>query len=209
MKNKLFYLITALLVFSGFSLADENPPPKPTAEESLAKKLEMRKNAEKHTLSDWHNMLVEAAKDMSKIGPVQLEMNLMRPFYRFGMYYSVLDTITEKDVEAVKEANGGTNTLHRTWQFLSPRRGCRPSLHLYRHDFACAWHKKDITSGALNIDGDDGDIISRFFWFVGQAYAKNIWEEWYDCWKNEIKKEKPRKKSYMNDFFNIEDNDEK
>jgi len=207
MKHHFFYASFLTIIFSGFTVADEAWFSKPTPEEALRMKLEMRLEAEKPDLKDWHDTLVDLSKDMSKIGPKQLEMSFMRPVYRLSMYYSVLDTITAEDLDAVRLANAGTNTLNWCWNLLTLGCNCRPSIHLYKHDFASAWRVTDFTSGTLDIGVDSDSVVQRFFWFIGQAYAKNIWEDWYACWKNENQKEKKRYfvlKKLMSDFGSLE-----
>ncbi len=36
--------------------------------------------------------------------------------------------------------------------------------------------------------------LTPWFWYEGRKYLPQIWNDWYECWKNENNKEKPRKR---------------
>ncbi|MBO7435916.1 hypothetical protein J6U76_08015 [bacterium] len=162
---------------------------------------------EKLTVSEWHDMLVEFAKNMGDFKR-EIELDAMRPPYRLKMNYAALETLTEKDVEAVKLANNGTNKLNWCWNLLKPRDGSYggPS-YLEKQDLAGAWRKTNFKMKPLDLGAHADALRERFFWYVGQAYAKDIWEEWYACFKAEAKKALPRKlvlEKLIQDFSTLE-----
>ena len=150
----------------------------------------------------WKNMLVDYAKDMAKNAPNEFELNTMRPAYRLKMNYDALEKLTDKDVEAVKKANGGTNNLNWCWNLLKPRNIFHGGpLHLEKYDFASAWRKTDVDIAKKD------SIKDRFFWFIGGTYAKDFWDEWYTCWTAEVQSPKPRKEvlgKLKVDFWSLE-----
>jgi hypothetical protein len=154
------------------------------------------------SVEGWKNMLVDYAKDMAKNAPNEFELETMRPAYRLKMNYDALEKLTDEDVEAVKKANGGTNKLNWCWNLLKPRNTFHGGpLHLEKHDFASAWRKTDVDTAKKD------SIKDRFFWFIGGAYAKDFWDEWYACWTAEAQRPKPRKgvmEGLQRDFSSLE-----
>ncbi len=136
----------------------------------------------------WKNMLVDYAKDMAKNAPNSFELETMRPAYRLKMNYDALEKLANEDVEAVKKANGGTNNLNWCWNLLKPYDGHGVVSCLDKHDFAGAWRKTDCQNGQFDVGGQGNSLAQRFFWFIGRAYAKDFWEEWYACWTSEFKR---------------------
>ena len=110
MLNFLLKIIVLIFALSFFSFAEEISQYIP--EEDVAWHLNRHETAEKLTLADWRNMLVDLSEDMGKIGGKVLELNEMRPFYRLCMYYSVLGTLRPEDVESVKSANSSTRQAY-------------------------------------------------------------------------------------------------
>ena len=190
MRNILLIIFIFSGVLSNCSFAENIMQHSP--EEDVAWYLNRHNAAEKLTIEDWHSMLIDLSKDMSKIGAKVLELNEMRPFYRLNMYYSVLGTLSSEDVESVKSANAGTNTLAWCWNLLYPERGLVSTYFNSSEEFAAGWQKTDVRT-RFSSESEYNAFVLRFFWFVVQGYAKDIWEEWYSCWKNEVKREEPRK----------------
>ena len=190
MLNFLLKIIVLIFALSFFSFAEEISQYIP--EEDVAWHLNRHETAEKLTLADWRNMLVDLSEDMGKIGGKVLELNEMRPFYRLCMYYSVLGTLRPEDVESVKSANAGTNTLAWCWSLLYPERGPVSTYFNSPEEFAAGWQKTDVRT-KFNSESEYNAFVLRFFWFIVQGYAKDIWEEWYSCWKTEVNRNEPRK----------------
>lgn len=209
MKNILLFLLFTIFIATSMVFAETNCFSQTETEEVVSTEMAANRKAEgSMTLEAWHDLLLDLSKNLDKENQKVEEFNFMRPMYSLNMYYSVLGTITEKDVEEVKKANAGTNTLSWSWSRLHPYLytiAC-PMASDDKFEFANAWRKSKYEPKKDTInDGISPQL--RFVWFVMQAYAENIWDEWYECWKNETKKPAPRisvLKKLKSDFASLE-----
>ncbi len=203
------YLVITILIVTSMAFAETNGFAKIPMEEIVPKEIAANQNAEDvMNLKAWHDLLLDLSKNLGKENQRVEEFNFMRPIHCLNMYYSVLGTITDKDVEEVKKANAGTNTLSWCWTRLHPYLytvTC-PISSPNKYDFANAWRKTDCEPKKDMINNGTSPQL-RFFWFVMQAYAENIWDEWYECWKSESKKASSRNsvlKQLKTDFASME-----
>lgn len=209
MKSFNYCFVIAMLIVTSVVFAETNDFAKITMEEIVPREIAANKKAEDAmTLKVWHDLLLDLSKNLGKENQRVEEFNFMRPIHCLNMYYSVLGTITDKDVEEVKKANAGTNTLSWCWTRLHPYLytiTC-PISSPNKYDFANAWRKTDCKPKPDMINNGTSPQL-RFVWFVMQAYAEDIWNEWYECWKSETKKACPRKSVLMKlkfDFASLE-----
>ena len=98
--NYYLYLVTIILIVTGMVFAETNGFAKTPMEEIVPKEITANQKAEEAmNLKAWHDLLLDLSKNLGKENQRVEEFNFMRPIHCLNMYYSVLGTITDKDVE--------------------------------------------------------------------------------------------------------------
>lgn len=195
MKKFIYLLIVISFALCFTAVSDDEPAQLPPAERAK-KDAEFRQQFETASVQDWKNMLVDIACNKANHFDAMKLYSGARRFYCAKNVFGCLETFSDSDIAAIKEANAGTNNLEAAWTFLAfcCIEGCR-GYHYDPHALGCGWQ---LECENLNYSSKFNELINipavsdRFWWYIGRCYADKIWEEWYSCWKAENARREPR-----------------